>query len=479
MKSMENESCATPKVPPPVTTTLFKKLELRHLNMIALGGSIGTGIFLASGYAVSVGGPGGALLAYGVMALIVYFLMTSLAEMSVYKPSTGTFCDYACMYVGKSFGFAMGYNYWLNWAITIAAEIAAAALVMHYWFPQVNSAIFCAVFFTAILTINLFSVHIFGEAEYFLSFVKVSVILAFIVLGAFAILYEPHFGIPRWHIGDAPFHNGYIGYITVFLFAGFAFQGTELIGVASGEAKNPQDSLPRSIKMVFWRLTLFYVLTIGIITLLISYNDARLSAQDNIQMSPYTLIFSQYLSQHAADFVNFVILVAVLSAANASMYSSSRILWYLGKMGQAPTLFSKITHKGVPLYALLATACVGGVVFISSMVGSGVLFSYLVQASSLSGFIAWFGIALCHLQFRRKYLPTVGGVPTLLYKARWYPFAQITSLCVIGFVILGQCIPIIDSPHYQLSNFLIIYSSLILFLCFYLGHKLWTHRTHV
>lgn len=451
--------------------SLAKRLEHRHVNMIALGGSIGTGIFLASGYAIFIGGPGSALLAYSLMALVVYFLMTSLAEMSVYKPSSGTFCDYASDYVGKSFGFAMGYNYWLNWAITIAAEVAAASLIMSYWFPQVNGAIFCAIFFLAIFVFNLLTVNVYGEVEYFLSFMKVSVILAFIVLGSFAVFYEPHFGVQRWHIGDAPFHNGYFGFITIFLFAGFSFQGTELIGVASGEAKNPQVSIPKSIRLVFWRLTLFYILTIGIISLLISYNDPRLGSQDNVNMSPYTLIFSYYISNYAANFINFVILVALLSAANASMYSSSRILWYLGKKGQAPVIFSRITKHGVPLLAVLATALVGSVVFISSKIGNGVLFSYMVQISSLSGFIAWFGIALCHLQFRRKYLPTIGGTKVLSYKAHFYPFAQVLSLLVLGFVILAQFVPIMGATNYHFSDMLMIYSSLILFLLLYLGHK--------
>lgn len=452
---------------------LSKRLEHRHVNMIALGGSIGTGIFLASGYAIFVGGPGSALLAYALMAVVVYFLMTSLAEMSAYKPSSGTFCDYSAEYVGSSFGFAMGYNYWLNWAITIAAEVAAAALVMTYWFPQVNGAIFCSIFFLAILIFNLFSVNVYGEVEYILSFMKVSVILAFIVLGGFAIFYEPHFGIQRWHEGQAPFRSAHLGFIAVFLFAGFSFQGTELIGVASGEAKNPQVSIPKSIKMVFWRLTLFYILTIAIISLLISYDDPRLSAQDNVAMSPYTLIFSSYISNYAADFINFVILVALLSAANASMYSSSRILWYLGKKGQAPKAFAKITKHGVPLPALLVTALVGSVVFISSKIGNGVLFSYLVQISSLSGFIAWFGIALCHLQFRRKYLPTVGGIQILPYKARFYPFAQIFSLVVLIIVIFGQFLPIMDKANYHYSDIVMIYSSLILFLLLFMGHKLY------
>src|SRR5579872_3911649 len=283
---------------------LSRGLQARHLNMIAIGGSIGTGIFLASGYTISVGGPGGALLAYGLMALVVYFLMTSLSEMSVYKPTSGTFCEYSSLYVGKSFGVAMGYNYWLNWAITLAAEISAAALIMSYWFPQVNSFIFSVIFFAMIFLFNIFSVRVYGEIEYVMSFVKVAVIIAFIVLGLFAVLKQPHFGTQNWNIGEAPFHQNMIGFISAFLFAGFSFQGTEVVGVASGEVHDPEKAIPKSIKYVFWRLTLFYILSIGIITLLLPFNDPRLATQDSVNASPYTLIFSYYLSHYAADLIN-------------------------------------------------------------------------------------------------------------------------------------------------------------------------------
>lgn len=455
-------------------STLSQRLQLRHVNMIALGGSIGTGIFLASGYAISVAGPGGALLAYSLMAIIVYFLMTSLAEMSAYRPSSGTFCDYSSVYVGKSFGFSMGYNYWLNWAITIAAEIAAASLVMSYWFPHVNSLIFSGVFFAAILVFNIFSVIVYGEIEYFLSFMKVAVIIIFIILGGFAIFEQPQFGAHNWGVGDAPFHHGLFGFISVFLFAGFSFQGTELIGVASGDTKNAEATIPKSIKLVFWRLTLFYVLSIAIISLLITYTDPRLMSQDSVSTSPYTLIFSTYISHYAADAVNLVILVALISAANASMYSATRILWYLGKKGDAPAKFSRITKHGVPLFALFATAIIGSLVFISSVTGNGVLFSYLVQISSLSGFIAWFGIALSHYQFRKKYLPNHGGINALTYKAKFYPYAQLISMLIIGAVVLGQFFPLLDNKQPHFMDFFIIYSSLILFVIIYVGHKLYS-----
>ncbi|TAK77509.1 MAG: amino acid permease [Gammaproteobacteria bacterium] len=453
---------------------LSRGLQARHLNMIAIGGSIGTGIFLASGYTISIGGPGGALLAYGLMALIVYFLMTSLSEMSVYKPTSGTFCEYSSLYVGKSFGIAMGYNYWLNWAITLAAEISAAALIMSYWFPQVNSLIFSGLFFTAIFLCNIFSVRVFGEVEYFMSFVKVAVIIAFIILGLFTLLQQPHFGTQQWKVGDAPFHNHLIGFISAFLFAGFSFQGTELVGVASGEVKEPEKAIPQSIKYVFWRLTLFYILSIAIITLLLPYNDPRLVSQDSVKASPYTLIFSYYLSHYAADLINFIILIAVLSAANASMYSATRILWYLGKTGQAPKIFSRVNPSAIPIAALLASALIGSFVFFSSIVGNGAMFSYLVQISSLSGFIAWFGIALSHYKFRKNYLPAHGGVSVLHYKASFYPYAQIISMVVLGFIIIAQCIPLLTDPNttYHWLDFVVTYASVWVFMVFYFAHKL-------
>ena len=453
---------------------LSKKLEARHVNMIAIGGSIGTGIFLASGYSVFVGGPGGALFAYSLMAVIVYFIMTSLGELSAHKPSSGSFCDYSNLYVGKSWGFAMGYNYWFNWAITIAVEISAAALVSGYWFPHVSPVIFSAVFFVAILVCNIFSVKIYGEVEYWLSFLKVAVIIVFIVLGIFTLFRQPQFGTAHWGIGDAPFHQGWFGFLSVFLFAGFSFQGTELVGVAAGETKNPEKTIPKAINMVFWRLTLFYVLSIGVISLLVAYNDPRLASQDNVLMSPYTLVFSNFLGKYAADFINLVILIALISAANASMYSATRILWYLGKIKQTPEIVAKVDRRGVPYVALFFTALIGSLVFITSVVGNGVFFTYLVQVSSLSGFLAWFGIALAHYKFRRNFLPVLGGVEILKYKAKFYPYAQVISMLIIGFIVVAQFITL--NNHYKFTDFIMIYSSLILFIVLYIGHKLYTLR---
>lgn len=451
-------------------SSLSKKLETRHINMIAIGGSIGTGLFLASGYSISVAGPGGALLAYIAMAIIVYFLMTSLAEMSAFKPSAGSFCDYSTMYVGKSFGIAMGYNYWLSWASTIAVEISAASLVTSYWFPDVNPLIFSAIFFFLLLLANIFAVRVYGEIEYWLSFLKVSAIIIFIVLGIFSIYHQPHFGVDYWRIGDAPFHGGYYSFIYVFLFVGFSFQGTELVGLASEETKNPETTIPNAIKMVFWRLSLFYILSIAIISLLVSYNDPRLVTKDSIVTSPYTLVFANYVGKYAADLVNFVILIAILSAANACIYSSTRILWYLGNSGQAPKILAKINKHGIPYMALTCSAIFGSLIFLSSLVGNGIFFGYVVQISSLAGFLVWLGIALSHYKFRKNFLPKNGGKEILKYQARFFPFAPLIAMLTVIIVIVGQFLSI-GAETRTITSLLITYSSVIFFLVIYLGHK--------
>jgi lysine-specific permease len=446
---------------------LAKTLETRHLNMIALGGSIGTGIFLASGYAISVAGPGGALAAYFLISIMVFFLITSLGELSTYMPSTGSFCEYSGKFVNPAFGYAMGINYWFNWAITIAAEISAAVIIMQYWFPHASALGFSAAFFFSILFLNLFSVRIYGEVEYLLSIMKVAVIVIFIILGAILIVKTPEFGLHNMTISDGPFHNGLGGFFAVFLAAGFSFQGSELIGITSGEAKDPAKSIPKAVKSVFWRLLMFYILATLIISLLVPFNDPHLASQNSVSASPFTLVFSYYLTNGiAANILNFVILIAILSAANASMYSATRTLWYMAQTNQAPKIFTKITSYGLPINALIATALVGSTVFMSSLIGNGALFTRLVNVSSSCGFIAWFGIALCHYCFRKNYIKDLS---VLKYKAILFPVGPIFSMALITFIILGQGYTLYG--NFSLIGFFDSYGSLFFFGLFMLYYK--------
>lgn len=226
---------------------LRRELKARHLTMIAIGGSIGTGLFVASGATVSQAGPGGALLSYALIGLMVYFLMTSLGELAAFMPVSGSFSTYGAKYVEEGFGFALGWNYWYNWAVTIAVDLVASQLVMSYWFPDTPGWIWSALFLGLMFLLNYISVKGFGEAEYWFALIKVSTVIIFIAVGVLMIVGilkgGEHAGWQNWTIGDAPFAGGFSAMIGVAMIVGFSFQGTELIGIAAGESENPGKNI--------------------------------------------------------------------------------------------------------------------------------------------------------------------------------------------------------------------------------------------
>ena len=458
---------------------LERGLKSRHLMMIALGGSIGTGLFVASGGAIHEAGPGGAMLGYGLISIMVFFLMTSLGEMSAYSPTTGTFNEYSSKYIDPAFGFAMGWNYWFNWAITIAVEVLAAAFIMQFWFPDTNTLIWASGFFILIFLLNIFTVKVFGETEYWLSMVKVTFVIIFIIVGILTITglvahgHGESIGLKNWTIGDAPFHGGFITFMGVFLIAGFSFQGTELIGVAAGEAKNPKTAIPKAIKNTFWRIVIFYILAIGVISFLIPYNDPNLvNPNADITLSPFTIIFKQAGFTFAASVMNAVILTAVLSACNASMYSATRTLWYMGKTCHASPIFAKLTRNGIPYIALIATSLVGSTFLLTSKFQNGVIFMWLVNISSLAGFIAWFGIALSHFRFRRAFIKQGNDINKLPYKSKFFPIAPILAMFFILIIIFGQELNDIITGNITFLHFLTTYIGLILFLILFSLYKI-------
>lgn len=452
---------------------LKRNLSTRMLNMIAIGGSIGTGIFLASGNAIYMAGPGGTMIAFLITGIMVYFLMTSLGEMASYMPSTGSFYIYAARFVDPALGYALGWNYWYNWAITVASEIAAASLIMHYWFPDSSPFIWCASFLAVVTGFNALSARGFGEAEYWFSFIKVTVIIVFIVAGTAIMLgfthYEPG-GFKNWTSGDAPFHGGMLAIFSAFMISGFAFQGTELIGIAAGESENPRESIPKAVNQVFWRILLFFVLSILIITLLVSHTDPRLAGSD-VELSPFTLVFKQYGISFAAGLVNAVILVAILSAGNSGMYASTRMLWYLGQQGHVPKIFGRVNKRGVPMAALIATTLVAMLAFLSSMFGNGKVYFWLISASSLSGFIAWLGIAISHYRFRKAYVKQGRDLAELPYVAKGFPYAPLIALTLCVIIIAGQNYKAFTAHDIDWYGIVVSYIGLPLFLVFWLGYK--------
>ena len=459
---------------PSTTDKLHRTLNTRMLSMIAIGGSIGTGIFLASGNAIYQAGPGGTIFAYLITGIMVYFLMTSLGEMAAFMPSTGSFYTYATKFIDPALGYALGWNYWYNWAITVAAEISAASLVMHFWFPNTPSVLWSSLFLTIFVAFNAFSVKGFGEAEYWFSFIKVTTIVVFILTGMAMLLGITHYhsvGFKNWSAGEGPFHGGWFAIFSAFMIAGFSFQGTELIGVAAGESEDPHQSVPKAIKKVFWRILLFFILSIVIISLLIPSTSTQLASSD-VTMSPFTLVFKQIGITFAASLMNAVILTAILSAGNSGMYAATRMLWYLAKKGHVPACFGRVNKRGVPVGALAATTLVAMLTFLSTLFGSGMVYFWLLNAASLSGFIAWLGIAISHYRFRKAYMKQGLDLNKLPYLAKGYPYAPLIAFALCLLVIAGQNYSAFTGNHIDWYGLLVSYIGLIVFLILWLGYKI-------
>lgn len=459
---------------------LKRDLQARHLTMIAIGGSIGTGLFVASGATIAQAGPAGALLSYVIIGIMVYFLMTSLGELAAFLPVSGTFATYGSRYVDEAFGFALGWNYWYNWAVTVAVDLVAAQLVISYWFELDSSTswLWSALFLSIIFILNYVSVKGFGEAEFWFALTKVVTVVIFIVIGVLMIvgILKGHSGIGwhNWTIGDAPFVGGFSSMIGVAMIVGFSFQGTELIGIAAGESKDPEKNIPKSMKQVFWRILLFYILSIFVISLIIPYNDPNLLRNNtaDVSVSPFTLVFQNAGLLAAAAIMNAVILTSVLSAGNSGLYASTRMLYALAKEGKAPKLFTKLSKNGVPHAALIATTFIAMLCFLTSMFENQAVYLWLLNLSGMTGFIAWLGIAISQYRFRRGLMFQGYNIDRLPYKASAFPFGPIFAFVLCLIITLGQNYEAFLANTIDWYGVVATYIGLPIFFIIMFGYKL-------
>ncbi|WP_132744692.1 amino acid permease [Scopulibacillus darangshiensis] len=442
--------------------------------MISLGGTIGTGLFLGSGLAIHTAGPGGALLAYGVIGIMVYFVMTSLGELASFMPVSGSFSTYATRFIDPALGFALGWNYWYSWAMTLAAELSASTLVMKFWFPDSPSLLWSGLFLVLIFLLNYLSVKGYGEGEYWFSFIKVATVVIFIIVGVlmiFGIMGGEVIGFKNFTVQDAPFHGSILTFLGIFLAAGFSFQGTEIVGVTAGESENPSKNVPKAVRSIFWRILLFYILAILVIGLIVPYtNDNLLS--DNVMVSPFTIVFQKAGLAFAASIMNAIILTAVLSAGNSSLYASARMLYAMAQEGQAPRSFGKLNKRGIPVAALVTTTLVGMLAFLASIFGDGKIYVWLMNSVGVTGFIFWIGIAVSHYRFRKAYTAQGYSLDKLPYHAKWYPFGPIFAFIVCLVVIFAQDYQAFLGENIDWGGIVAAYLGIPLFFILWLGYKM-------
>ncbi len=416
------------------TKALKRAMSTRHLVMLSLGGAIGTGLFLGSGEVIAQTGPVAAIIAYILGGLIAYMVMLCLGELAVHMPVAGSFGAYAQKYIGPGTGYMISWVYWLTWTATLGTEFTAAALLMQEWFPHISMWIWTIIFAITIFALNLSSTRIFAESEFWLALVKVVTVVAFIILGLLAI-----FGLIPFHGAEsAPlFHNltaqgwfphGLVPIFTTMLIVNFAFSGTELIGVAAGETKDPAVNVPKAINAAIWRLLIFFVGTIVVISALLPFQVAGLSGE-GVSNSPFVTVFNYIGIPYADDIMRFVIITALLSAANSGLYAASRMMWSLSAQRQLPQVFSRLSSSGTPIIALVVTMFGAIPGLLSEHFAPETIFKNLLGIAAFTMVIVWMSICWSQFNFRRAWYKAGHSAKDLKFAAPLYPIVPI-----LGFV---------------------------------------------
>ncbi|EKN64272.1 amino acid permease-associated protein [Neobacillus bataviensis LMG 21833] len=420
---------------------LKRTMKSRHLFMMSLGGIIGTGLFLGSGYAIGEAGPAGAILAYLVGGLLMYLAMVCLGELSVVMPVSGSFQAHATKFIGPATGFVVGWIYWLSWALYVGLEFVAAGLLMKRWFPDVPTWIWCAIFVILLFSINSLTTKAFAETEYWFAGIKVFAVILFIIVGLGAVFgvisleSEPTPYLGNF-VGDGLFPAGMVGVFISMMTVIYAFQGSEIMGVAAGETEEPEKNIPKAIRTIVFRILIFYVLAIFVLSALVPYKKA------GVLESPFVTVFDMVGIPFAADIMNFVILTAILSVGNTGLFACTRILFSLSETGMAPKLFGKVNKRGVPQNALLITLGFALISLLTSVVAEDTLFVVLLAISGIGGTLTWLAIAVAQIGFRRQYIKNGGKVEDLKYKVPLYPFVPILCivmcLCIFAFTAFDE-----------------------------------------
>lgn len=403
---------------------LKRNLKTNQLSMIAMGCAIGTGLFLGSGLAISTAGPS-VLLSYGIGAFIVLLLMGCLAEMTVAHPTSGSFGTISEKYINPMAGYLVRYSYWVANVLAVGVEISAIAIYMKYWFPDVPGIVWIFLFAAILIYVNATSVNTFATFEYWFSMIKISAIVGFVLLGSYVLFGtdQPKIGVENL-VNDGGFMPfGWWGMWVAIFISLFSFLGTEMIAVTAGEAKDPDVAVPKALKATVFRLSTFYILTIGIMLLIVPWKSA------GIEESPFVKVMELLNIPGASGIMNFIILTAALSAMNSQLYASTRMIFSLSRGKHAPAFLGKLSKKGVPTRALIIST-LG--IFIAAAVSAllpGTSYAYMMGISMFGAMFTWFMIFISHLFFRKKW-ERMGG-RKLPVKMLGFPY-----LTILGAILL-------------------------------------------
>lgn len=409
-----------------------KDLKSRHINMIAIGGAIGTGLFLGAGGRMAGAGPSLAI-AYAVCGVFAFFVVRALGELVLYRPSSGAFVSYAREFMGEKGAFAAGWLYFLNWSTTAIADITAAATYAHFWamFSSIPQWVLALIALAVVLTANLISVKYFGEMEFWFAIIKVAALVAFMLVGIFLVVtqhpvdgHTPGFSTITDNGGIFP--SGMLPMLLVIQGVVFAYASVELCGVAAGETESPEKIMPKAINSIMWRVGLFYVGSVVLLALLLPY-----TAYSGDQ-SPFVTVMDKLGVPGAAGVMNLVVLTAALSSLNSGLYSTGRILRSMALSGSAPRFTGRMNKGQVPYGGILLTAGFGVLGVALNYVVPGQAFEIVLNLASIGILGTWGMIMLCSLLFWHR--AQDGRVTRPSYRLPWAPYTQIVTLLFLATV---------------------------------------------
>jgi amino acid transporter, AAT family len=408
---------------------LERGLKDRHIQLIAIGGAIGVGLFLGSARAIASAGPG-LVLSYALGGVVIFLIMRALGELLMHRPVAGSFATYAEEYVSPWAGFATGWSYWFMWVVTGMAEITAVGVYTHYWFPDIPQWIPALVALFVLYGVNMFAVRLFGELEFWFALIKVVAIVALLVIGVVVL----GFGVGDlghtasisnlWSHGGF-FPTGILGVVLTLQIVMFAYQGVELLGVTAGEAQNPERTLPHATNSVVYRILVFYIGALLVIMALVPWNQLHPGE------SPFVLVFDRIGLPAAAGIINFVVITAAASSCNSGLFSTGRMLYTLAQFGQAPRAFARVNAGHVPAAGITASAALMLIGVVLNYFVPEQVFAYVTSVALVGSLWTWALIVISHLGYRRAV--AAGRARPVAYRMPGSPY---TNWFVVAFLVL-------------------------------------------
>lgn len=463
---------------------LKRTLNSFQISLIAIGGAIGSGLFIGSGSSYATGGPAGVVIGYTAMGIMIFCTVQAVGELAVRFPVTGAFAQYSTRFLDKSWGFAMAWNYMLQWLVIFPLELIAAAMTLSYWdgddngATNVNKAAWVSLFYAVCVILNLFGAKGYGWGEAVLSVIKVSAVIGFCIFGVVVDCgggpTHEYIGGRYW-INPGSFADGAKGVFSVLVNAAFAFGGTELVGLAAAETANPRKSLPKAVKQTFWRILLFYLVSLTIVGCLVPYNAPNLGAGSDGRYSPFVIAIKNAGVSGLPSVFNVVICLSVISVGNSSIYAASRTIAAMGAQGFAPRWCNYVDREGRPLVGIAVVSIFGLLCFLAATPEYSTVFNWMLAISGLSSIFTWGSICLCHIRFRSAMKYHGRSLDELAFKAAAGVWGSWLGL-IINFAVLGlqfwvALYPVGGSPN--ANDFFEAYLSVPVVIAFYIVAKLW------